>query len=266
MATIVYEILSDVPEDLRDHATEVDGKYSVKVSPQAQIKEFRDNNIKLSTERDELSTAVAQYEQVTGVAIPDLHEGKLGDFAKQLEALRETKQRVDDGKLIEETSLEEAAAARVTTATDAFKTQLHQMAQERDAHKERAAAADKRADAMQVENAIRLAASDPDIAMYDKAVTLMLPNVLSVFKVEDSGKLVPKSSDGTIIYGHDGVTPMTMKEYLLKERETNDYLFKGAKGGGGTGSSDTTGHRLSPEEVMKIAPAERIRLARAGKL
>jgi hypothetical protein len=57
-----------------------------------------------------------------------------------------------------------------------------------------------------------------------------------------------------------------MKEYLLKERETNDYLFKGAKGGGAKSSSDTSGHRLSPEEIMKIAPAERINLSRAGKL
>jgi len=109
MATLTYESLSEVPEDLQDAAKEENGKYVVSVTSSGKIKEFRDNNIAVTKERDTLQAALAQYEGVTGVALPDLEDGKLSDFAKTLEALRDTSKKVADGKLVEETSLEEAA-------------------------------------------------------------------------------------------------------------------------------------------------------------
>lgn len=262
MATITYESLSEVPEDLQESAKEENGKYVVNVVSQSKIKEFRDNNISVTKERDALQAALAQYEDVTGVPIPDLEEGKLSDFAKQLEALRDTKKKVDDGALVENTSLEEAAAARVTEVTNNMKEQLASMAKDRDAHKARAEAAVQSANAMMVENAVRLAASDADVAMLDKAVAMILPSALKTFRVEESGKITPKQSDGTIIYGSDGVTPKTIKEWLLEQREENDFLFKGSKGGGASGSSDTSTGRLSPAELEKMRPAERMRYAR----
>lgn len=262
MAQIQYESLSEVPEDLQEAAKEVDGKYVVNVVSSDKIKEFRENNISLSQERDGLQASLAQYESVTGVSLPDLEEGKLSDFAKTLEALRDTKKKVDDGKLVEETSLEEAAAARVTDVTNNFKDQLATMAKDRDAHKAKAEAAVRNANAMMVENAVRLAASDPDVAMIDKAVAMILPNALNVFRVEDDGKIIPKQGDGTILYGSDGVSPKTMKEWLLEQREENDFLFKGSKGGGASGSSDTKAGRLSAKELADMKPTERMKYAR----
>lgn len=263
MATITYPTLAEVPEDLRDTAKEgEDGTYSVSVVSSERIKEFRDNNIAVTKERDALQAALAQYEDVTGVPLPDLNEGKLSDFAKTLEALRETKKKVEDGALVENTSLEEAAAARVTEVTNNMKEQLAQMAKDRDAHKSAREAAEQRANAMMVENAVRLAASDPDVGMFDKAVTMVLPAALKTFRVEDSGKITPKHSDGTVIYGSDGVTPKTVKEWLLEQREENDFLFKGTKGGGASGNSDSTPGRLSAADLAKMKPQERMKYAR----
>lgn len=263
MATISYASLSEVPEDLRDAAKEAEGgKYVVTVVDAGKIKEFRDNNIALSKERDALTAAIAQYENVTGVQLPDLEQGKLSDFAKALESLRDVKKKVDDGKLVEDTSLEEAAAARVTEVTNSFKTQLAEMAKDRDAHRDARVAAEARANAMMVENAIRLVASDPDVAMIDKAVQMILPDALKTFRVEDDGKIIPKSKDGTIIYGHDGVTPKSMKEWLLEQREERDFLFKGSKGGGASGNTDNAPGRLTATELAKMKPADRIKYAR----
>lgn len=263
MATLTYASLSEVPEDLRETAKEVDGgKYSVTVVDAGKIKEFRDNNIALSKERDSLVAAISQYENVTGVQLPDLEGGKLSDFAKALESLRDVKKKVDDGKLVEDTSLEEAAAARVTDVTNSFKAQLAEMAKDRDAHRDARVAADQRANAMMVENAIRLVASDPDVAMIDKAVQMILSDALKTFRVEDDGKIVPKSKDGTIIYGHDGVSPKSIKEWLLEQREDRDFLFKGSKGGGANGNTDNAPGRLTATELAKMKPADRIRYAR----
>jgi hypothetical protein len=68
-----------------------------------------------------------------------------------------------------------------------------------------------------------------------------LPKALQTFRVEGDGTVVPKTSDGTVIYGSDGVTPMSMKEWLAKERSENEFLFQGAKGGGASGNTDKVG-------------------------
>ena len=266
MATIIYDTLSAVPEDLQDSAKEVEGKYEVSVVHSGKVKEFRDNNIAVTKERDSLQAALAQYEDVTGVTLPDLETGKLSDFAKALEGLRATKKKVDDHELVENTSLEEAAAARVTEVTNNMKEQLAAMAKDRDAHKSAREASDQRANAMMVENAVRLAASDPDVAMIDKAVRMVLPSALQTFKVDDDGKVTPRSRDGTTIYGSDGVTPKSIKEWLLEQREENDFLFKGSKGGGASGSYDKSTGRLSAAEIEKMKPSERMKYARANGL
>lgn len=265
MATLTYASLSEVPESLRDSAKEgEDGKFSVKVAPAEKITEFRENNVALSQERDELVGKISQYEQVTGVSLEALADGKLNDFAKALEALRDTKKKVDDGALVENTSLEEAAAQRVTDVTNSFKNQLSEQAKDRDAWKDKALAAEARANQMMVENAIRLAASDPDVAMLDKAVGLVLPDAFRTFRIEE-GKLVPKK-DGAILYGSDGVNPLTVKEWLLKQREESDFLFKGSKGGGASGSDQKNSGRLSAKELAEMTPQQRMNYARKHNL
>lgn len=261
MAVLNYSNLSEVPDDLRDYVKEGDdGKYTVRVAPNDKINEFRDNNVKLSQQRDEIMAGLTRYENVTGVPITEI--AKLDDFAKEFEKLRDTKKRVDAGELMENTTLEEAAAQRVTDVTNGFRVQLADAARERDAYKAKATKAEDIANNMRVENAVRLAASDPDVAMLDKAVNLVLPAAIGVFRVEESGKLVPKLGDGTVIYGSDGVNPMSVKEWLLKEREANDFLFKGSKGGGASGSDQKVGGRLSVTELSNMSPQQRMNYAR----
>lgn len=261
MATLTYNSLSEVPEDLREHAKEEGTSFIVKVAPAEKITEFRENNVKLSQHRDSLLGTLSQYEQVTGVPIEALETGKLSDFAKMLESLRETKSKVEAGALVENTSLEEAAAARVSEVTNGFKGQIAEVAKDRDAWKDRATKESQRADHMLVENNVRLAASDADVAMLDKAVNLVLPAAFRVFRVEE-GKLVPKTPEGTVIYGSDGVNPMTIKEWLLKQRDDNEFLFKGSRGGGASGSDQKTAGRLSAAELSAMTPQQRMNYAR----
>jgi hypothetical protein len=98
--------------------------------------------------------------------------------------------------------------------------------------------------------------------MIDKAVQMILPDALNTFRVEDDGKITPKSRDGTIIYGSDGVTPKSIKEWLLEQRDDKDFLFKGSKGGGASGNTDSTPGRLNASELAAMKPAERMKYAR----
>lgn len=269
MTTLTFDTLDMVPEGpLRDAATEGDdGKFSVKVEPAAKVTEFRDSNVALSKERDGLAATLTKYEGVTGVPLAEVE--KLEDFATLLTALRETKKNVDDGKLVENTSLEEAAAKRVTDVTKDFTAQLADSARERDAHKNRADKAENRADGMQVENAVRIAAAHPDVGMLDNAVRLVLTEAKDTFRITE-GKMVPKSPDGTILYGSDGVNAMTVKEWLLKQREGQDFLFKGSKGGNADGAKGgALGDGMTDAKLAEMTPANRItwhrqQQARAG--
>jgi len=261
MTVLTYTTLGDVPEGLRDTAKEQeDGSITVKVAPQTKLDEFRENNLKVVKERDELVQKFSRYENVTGVNIDEMD--KLDDFAKALESLRDTKSKVEAGKLVENSSLEEAAQARVTEVTQNYQAQLRDAAKERDAYKEQVTKLKSGNNNMRIENAIRLASSDPDVGMLEKAVDMILPQAFTVFRVEDDGALVPKMPDGTIIYGSDGVNPMTLKEWLLKQRETNDFLFKGSKGGGAAGASDKIAGRISQAELLKMSPQQQINYAR----
>lgn len=258
MTTLSYDSLSDVPDGLSESVKEgEDGKFYIKVAAADKITEFRDNNVKLSQERDNLLAVVSKYEGVTGVTLDQLEDGGLDSFAKALSSLRETKKKVDDGALVENTSLEEAAAKRVTEVTSDYRAQLAEMAKDRDAHKDRALKAEDRANGMQVENAIRFAASDPDVAMLEGAVDLVMERAKRIFRVEE-GKIIPKSPDGTTLYGPNGVDPMSPKEWLVKQRETSTFLFKGSRGGGAEGGSETVAGKITQKELDAMSPQQRM--------
>lgn len=265
--TIPFDQLSDIPEGLRDHAVEADGKYTVSVEFAGRVKEFRDNNVEVSKERDSLKSVISKYEQATGVNMDLLEEGKLDDFVSSFTQLKETSQRVQDGKLVEETSLEEASASRVAEVHNSYRSQLSDSAKEREAHKARADAAEKRANSMVLENAVRIAAGNADVGMLENAVQMILPQAHSIFRVDDKGGITPKDADGTVIYGQDGMSPMSIKEWLLKQRETNDFLFKGATGGGSQGSNSTDSGKMSFDQMQKanMRPELRMQMAREGK-
>ena len=57
MPEIVFESLDKVPEGLREHAKEEEGKVKVNVVPKNKLDEFRETNIKLAQERDSLKSA-----------------------------------------------------------------------------------------------------------------------------------------------------------------------------------------------------------------
>jgi hypothetical protein len=264
MAVITFKSLAEVPEDLRVTAREnAAGIYEVNVVPNDRIKEFRDNNVKLSQERDDLLGRMTRYETVTGVPVSDI--AKLEEFSKSLEELRATRKRVEDGILVENTSLDEAAAARVREVQEGLRGQLSEMARERDAHKTRASSAETRVNQMMVESLIRAAARDPDIGMLDNAVNLILPRAFETFRIEDDG-MVAKNREGAIIYGTDGVSPMSAKEWLMKEREVNDFLFKGSRGGGAAGGESSKTGRMSVAELAKMSPQARMDYARKNGL
>jgi hypothetical protein len=79
------------------------------------------------------------------------------------------------------------------------------------------------------ENSIRASAS----VLHPSAVEDAILNAKSVFSLGDDGELVAKDKDGNLIYGKDGKTPLSPKEWLESLKEDKPHWFP-AQGGSGT--------------------------------
>lgn len=93
----------------------------------------------------------------------------------------------------------------------------------------------------------------------DTAMDDVVRRAREVFRIVD-GHAVPMQGD-KVIYGSDGVTPLTMKEWLAGLAKTAPHLYKGSQGGGagGNGGGRGTG---GGADLSKLPPAERLKVVR----
>jgi hypothetical protein len=63
------------------------------------------------------------------------------------------------------------------------------------------------------------------------------------------------------MYGQDGVSAMSPKEWMSMLRDEAPYFFKGSNGGSATGADGKQIHGMTPGELAKLDPMERLRIA-----
>jgi len=262
MPDVTFATMSEVPEWAKEHAKEVDGKYVVKLAPEAKVNEFRDNNVRVSQERDTLK---AQLEKVRPVMGEDVDA-----FLSEVQTLRQVQQEVKDGKLKPGTDVSAEVERRVSEMRGDFQRQLSEKAQEARSANDRAAAENSKWRRSVVDRAV----TDAVLEAASGAETSALPDIMQraygVFTVDDSGKLVAKDGDA-IVYGSDGATPMTPREWLAKLRERAPYFFKNSNGGGASGASGrVTGNTLPGgmlrDDFLKLPAVKRMAYARQHKI
>lgn len=258
MAEIAYESQEAVPEAFRDVASEKDGKYVIDVVNKADLNQFRENNIKLSQERDTLNSTLASVYTELG-----MDPEKRDEFIESYKSLKKIKQQVDDGKLVADTTLDEALASR----TGEMQRQ-HQ--QQVDA--QRKAIAEREQEIETLKQSLNKAAIDREVisainneksGALNSATTHILREAYDVFRPQDGGRLVPYDAEGKVMYGADGSTPMTPLEWLTKLRESSPFFFKGSVGGGAPGGTERS-NRLTPAEFAAMSPQEKMNRARNG--
>lgn len=258
MPDMIFDALDKVPEGLREHAKEQDGKVIVKVVPQAKLEEFRNTNITLAQERDALK---AQFEPLRGLIGEDVKA-----FETELTELRTTAQKVKDGSLKGTDAIQAEVAQRVAQMKGDYERQLTEKANEATAWKNKAAEADQKFRRSLVDRAVTDAVLNEKSGAEPRALPDILSRAYAVFRVEDDGKLVAKDGEA-VIYGSDGATPMSPAEWLGKLREQAPYFFKNSNGGGASGSQGTKDYGgMSKADFQKLPASERLRIAREKNL
>lgn len=255
MPDLTYDSLDAIPEGLRDDAKQNGDKFVVTVVPNKKLTEFRDNNIALRQKVDSYEPVISAYRA-------------LGDDPAKLSAevteLRQVAQQVKDGTLKGTGAVKEEVDRRVTEALKQRDTEfaqkdvkLRELSTEASTWKQRY---ERSVLDQQITNAVVAADSVANPA----ALPDILSRAASLFVVQPDGSIVPKKGDA-IQYGADGVTPMSVNEWLTKLVAEAAYLGKqssgGGSGGGGAGSVGSK-YGMSDADFAKLPAQERIRLAR----
>ncbi|UTC29854.1 hypothetical protein BAJUN_02240 [Bajunvirus bajun] len=255
MPILSFDSLDLVPEGLRESAKQAEGsdKFSVNVVAAHKIDEFRDNNIQISKERDQLLKDLEPLKNIVGED-PEA-------FGAHLEELRNIAQRVKDGELKEGRGLDEALQKRTEEMRKQYQDQLQKVGSEKAAWEARHKQVEARFKESLVSNAITAAAMANGSGVEPTAVDEIVRSALGVFKSDDAGRLTPYAGEAPI-YGADGVSPMTPKEWLLKLKEEKPFFFQQSGGGGAGGDKSVkTVHGKTGDQLKSMTAAERLAVA-----
>lgn len=257
MPELIYDAQDQVPEALKSIAVEKDGKFVANVVPKAELDDFRNRNIAVAQERDGLKSIVGRL--TTDLSFdpedPDTFVTEIGE-------LRTIKQQVDDGKLVKDTSLEEAVQARTGEMKRGFDAKVNGLETENKNLKSENEKLKTNLNRTRIDHAVMEAISDPKSGALPEATRPILREAYETFSIDpESDKIVAKDSDGNVIYGGDGATVMTPAEWLKKLQETQPFFFKSAQGGG-AGGGGPTGGALTQAQLDAMSPEEKMNYGR----
>lgn len=256
MAEIIFESEEAVPESFRTIAEPKDGKFVIDVAPAKEVKEFRDRNIELSRYRDDTEALKAKV-----AADLDLDWETYDDFVTRFEELKNTHQLVEDGKLVKDTSLDEALEKRTREMKREHENLVNSLKTTNNNLEAEIKQAKSKLTRAQVDREFISAINNPKSGALPEASDTILMFAYDTWRPNEDDVLIGYDREGKIMYGADGSTPMTPMEWLAKLREDKPFLFKQSEGGGGGGSRPGG---LTPADIQKMTPTERMNYARSN--
>lgn len=223
------ESLDGLDKTVASEYREENGKYFLDVEgvvPKARHDEFRNNNIELNNKLTDLQK---QFEGVD----PKKHQELM-----QLEAdYKSGKLKGDD------VDVEKLVSERASTIAAQFEGEITGL-------KDTLSTTQKQLEVLLVDSEVNRAAVQSGVL--PSAATDVVLRAKSAFKVEN-GKAVPYK-DGNPVYSRDGVTPMSVSDWIIDLKKSAPHLFEGNKGGGSSGNgSNGTRDRSDMSASEKIA-------------
>jgi cell division protein FtsB len=231
----MLENLDDLDESLKGlYSKHTDGKYYLDVDgavSKSKIDEFRDNNISLKQQIEELTD---KYGNI--------------DIEKYQELM--DKAALDDGKKrITMDKVDELVADRTRTMKEEHQNQLSQLTTTN-------TELSSQLNGLLIDGAIRSAAVEAKVRT--GALEDVVLRAKQTFKVVD-GKAVAHDDKDNIIYGKDGTSPLSTKEWISSLKTSADHLFEQSKGGGAGGGSDNRGVSDKPAgDTAQLSPLQKI--------
>ena len=258
MPIITFDSKESIPEGLGEAAKQNGEKWEVNVVLKSKLDEFRENNIALSEERDNLKATNESLSKIIG------EDSEA--FVNELTDLRKTAQQVADGKLKASNDIEAEVENRVKAMREGYESQIAELTTKNKAANEAVAEGQRKYNNTVVDRYITDAVLNPESGVNPAALPDILARARGIFKVAEEGKVVAMKSDNVVLYGADGATPMTGEEWVAALKKDAPHFFKSNTGGGAGGSDKKYPNGMSKEDFEKLPASQRLRYANEGKI
>lgn len=243
MLKLVVKNLEEVEDAFRSlYKQGGDGKFYLDTEEdedgKSRLKEFRENNIKLMKEKEDL-------------------EKKLKDLGdpKEIAEMKKKIQLIEDKKMIEAGKIDELVAQKVERMRADFENQLNALKTAVDVKQSELDKTNSRLSEVLIDSEITKAVTAIGGVRKD-AMQDIIARGKRVWRLEE-GKPVPKEGD-KILFGKDGKNPMTFLEWAGVLFETAPFLFENSGGSGAMGGQKKTD--LTKVDLSKVPPVERLRM------
>ena len=216
-----YDSLKEIPaEDVRLYV-ERDGAWHLDVDgkeEKAKLEEFRANNIAL---KNQLAEQAKRFEGIDPEAV---------------RKLAEEKQRLEEAQQLKSGEVDKVVEGRLKTAKTEWDKQFAAVANERDS-------LNGRITAIQIDQGVTTTATKRGLR--PTAIPDITARARSVFKLVDGAPRAYEPDGRTVRVGKDGITPMTLDEWVEQQVADAPHLFEMNAGGGaaGNGSGGAGGNR-----------------------
>lgn len=212
----ILDSLDGLSDELKKLYTQKDGKFHLDVEgvvPKDRLDEFRNNNIELKRQLDELT-------------------GKYKDIdPEQVRVLLKKEADNKEKKMIDEGKIPELVEERTKAMKADYETKIKDLT-------DKIGSSNSQLERLLVDNTIQAEAVKAGVR--ETAMEDVLLRGRSRYKVQD-GKAVPVAPDGKIIYGKDGTSPESMTEWLGGLSSAAPHLFNASTGGGAQGNTNGKG-------------------------
>lgn len=240
---LVVAKIEDVDEAFRSlYKQGGDGKFYLQTEEDEEgkkkLQEFRDNNIKLMREKEDLEKKLKD----------------IGDPA-QIAEMRKKIEQIEDKKLIEAGKLDELVAQKVERMRADFESQLEALKKANDTKQTDLEKTNARLSEVLIDSEITKAVTAVGGVRKD-AMQDIIARGKRVWRLED-GKPVPKEGD-KLLFGKDGKNPMTFDEWALILSQTAPFLFESSSGTGAAGAQNAGARNAGKEDLSKIPAAARL--------
>lgn len=251
----VLESLEALPEEEKKWYVEKDGKFYLDVEGdedavaiKKKIDEFRNNNVRLLKEQEDLKDKLEKYKDL--------------DPKKYREALEKI-QKIDDKKLWDEGQIDELVARKTDRMRKDFEAQIKAGTDSQDKlHKDHNKLQSQFSKVV-LDNEIQL-----QISKLTKPREGAMEDIVArgrrTFHLDDNGKAVARSPEtGDALFSKDGSSPLTIAEWAENLPNEVPYFFEPSTGGGAQGGKgDESGKKggLSGEALAKLPPTERLKV------
>lgn len=224
-----------MPDDIDNKPDDIQAKIDAAVA--AAVDGLKKTNTELKTEKtqlkDEFTALKSMIESLGGE--DTLKQLGNADAIKNLAEMKKRFEADEQGQLLSQGKYDEWFDKRTSSMRKDYESQMKKMASDMEALNGKVVAAEGALRKKFLETEVSAACMDAGVQA--SAMTDVQLRAASSFHFDqERNRLVLKDEDGAVVFGKDGASPKTVREWLEDSKEVASHWWPPSKGGGADGS------------------------------